>query len=98
MLRQQPDHAISEYLRCTGMRPKEDADVYGVARQNTGTAGRAENVQVGVFLAYTRAWSPALIDGALYPPEKWTGDRAQCRRAGIGDEVAFTTKPGLAGG
>ncbi len=69
----------------------------GVARQYTGTAGRIENAQVGVFLAYAGPdGSRALIDRELYLPEKWTGDRDRCRAAGIGDEVAFATKPELA--
>src|SRR5258708_30088204 len=69
----------------------------GVARQYTGTAGRMENAQVGVFLAYAGPdGSRALIDRELYLPEKWTGDRERCRGAGIGDEVAFATKPELA--
>ncbi len=69
----------------------------GVARMYTGTAGRVENCQVGVFLAYvTPGGSRALIDRELYLPEKWAGDRERCRAAGIGDEVAFATKPELA--
>src|SRR6266568_4934807 len=69
----------------------------GVARQYTGTAGRVENCQVGVFLAYAAPdGSRALIDRELYVPEKWTGDRDRCRAAGIGDDVAFATKPKLA--
>ena len=69
----------------------------GVARQYTGTAGRVENCQVGVFLAYvTPDGSRALIDRELYLPEKWTEDRERCRAAGIGDDVAFATKPQLA--
>lgn len=69
----------------------------GVARQYTGTAGRVENSQVGVFLAYAAPdGSRALIDRELYLPEKWTGDRERCRTAGIGDDVAFATKPQLA--
>ena len=69
----------------------------GVARQYTGTAGRIENAQVGVFLAYAASdGSRALIDRELYLPEKWTADRDRCRAAGIGDEVAFATKPKLA--
>ena len=69
----------------------------GVARQYTGTAGRVENCQVGVFLAYAAPdGSRALFDRELYLPEKWTGDRDRCRSAGIGDEVAFATKPQLA--
>jgi SRSO17 transposase len=69
----------------------------GVARQYTGTAGRIENAQVGVFTAYvTPDGSRALIDRELYLPEKWTDDRGRCRGAGIGDDVAFATKPELA--
>ena len=55
----------------------------GVARQYTGTAGRIENAQVGVFLAYAASdGSRALIDRELYLPEKWTTDRDRCRAAG----------------
>jgi SRSO17 transposase len=69
----------------------------GVARQYTGTAGRVENCQVGVFLAYCAPdGARALIDRELYLPAKWTGDRERCRAAGIGDGVPFATKPQLA--
>jgi SRSO17 transposase len=69
----------------------------GVARMYTGTAGRVENCQVGVFLAYAAPdGSRALIDRELYLPEKWASDRDRCRAAGIGDDVAFATKPELA--
>ena len=69
----------------------------GVARMYTGTAGRVENCQVGVFAAYvTPDGGRALIDRELYLPEKWTDDRDRCREAGIGDEVGFATKPELA--
>src|ERR1022692_4189799 len=69
----------------------------GVARQYTGTAGRVENAQVGVFLAYAAPdGSRALIDRELYLPQKWTEDRDRCRAAGIPDEQEFATKPELA--
>jgi SRSO17 transposase len=68
----------------------------GVARQYTGTAGRIENAQVGVFLAYAALAGVALIDRDLYLPKVWTDDRERCRAAGIGDQVAFQTKPQLA--
>ncbi len=68
----------------------------GVARQYSGTAGRVENCQVGVFLAYRSVKGHALIDRQLYLPQAWTDDRDRCRGAGIGDEVAFTTKPQIA--
>ena len=65
----------------------------GVARQSTGTAGRIENAQVGVFLAYASLAGVALIDRDLYLPKVWIDDRERCRAAGIGDQVAFQTKP-----
>jgi SRSO17 transposase len=68
----------------------------GVARQYSGTAGRRENSQVGVFLAYASGKGAAFIDRALYLPQEWTTDRVRCREAGIGDEVAFATKGELA--
>jgi SRSO17 transposase len=69
----------------------------GVARQYTGTAGRIENCQVGVFAAYvTPDGGRALIDRELYLPQKWADDRDRCRAAGIGDEAGFATKPELA--
>jgi len=39
----------------------------GVHRQYSGTAGRIENCQIGVFLAYASRHGHALIDRALYP-------------------------------
>ena len=68
----------------------------GVARQYSGTAGRRENSQVGVFLLYASSKGYAFIDRALYLPEEWTADRVRCREAGIPDEVSFATKGELA--
>jgi SRSO17 transposase len=69
----------------------------GVQRQYSGTAGRVENCQLGVFLAYAAPeGARALIDRELYLPGSWTGDRDRCREAGVGDDVAFATKPELA--
>ena len=68
----------------------------GVRRQYSGTAGRTENCQVGVFLAYASRFGHALIDRELYLPQSWTDDRDRCREAGIPDETEFATKPRLA--
>jgi len=68
----------------------------GVARQYTGTAGRTENAQVGVFLAYASRAGHALVDRELYLPQSWTDDPARCRAAGVPVEVGFRTKPQLA--
>jgi SRSO17 transposase len=68
----------------------------GVARQYSGTAGRIESCQVGVFLGYVGAKGHALLDRALYLPKEWTDDRQRCDAAGVPAEVAFATKLALA--
>ncbi|WP_456115196.1 IS701 family transposase [Streptomyces broussonetiae] len=68
----------------------------GVQRQYSGTAGRTENCQIGVFAAYATTRGRALVDRELYLPKSWTDDRDRCRAAHIPDERAFATKPDLA--
>jgi len=68
----------------------------GVARQYSGTAGRVENCQIGVFLAYVSAQGHTLIDRELYLPQEWTADPRRCAEAGIPDDRSFATKPALA--
>jgi len=68
----------------------------GVARQYSGTAGRIDNCQIGVFLAYASSKGHALIDRALYLPEAWCADTARRDEAGIPEAVEFATKPVLA--
>src|SRR5919107_687162 len=67
----------------------------GVQRQYSGTAGRIENCQIGVFLAYAGVKGHTLIDRALYLPESWAGDPRRREEAGMPDEVTFATKPKL---
>jgi SRSO17 transposase len=67
----------------------------GVQRQYCGTAGRIENCQVGVFLAFTGRCGRALIDRELYLPESWANDAPRREQAGIPEDVAFATKPAL---
>jgi SRSO17 transposase len=68
----------------------------GVARQYSGTAGRIENCQIGVFLGYTSRLGQALLDRELYLPQEWTEDPERCRQAGIPVDCRFATKPQLA--
>jgi SRSO17 transposase len=68
----------------------------GVARQYSGTAGRIENCQIGVFLTYASPQGHVLLDRALYVPKEWTNDQTRCERAGIPEERACATKPQLA--
>jgi SRSO17 transposase len=65
-------------------------------RQYTGTAGRTENAQVAVYLAYAARAGCAFIDRALYLPRSWTSDPARCAAAGVPQDTAFATKPALA--
>jgi len=79
----------------TGFLKKGTRSV-GVQRQYSGTAGRIENSQVGVFLSYASLLGRALIDRRVYLPRSWTGDRQRCAAAGIPAGVGFATKPELA--
>jgi hypothetical protein len=65
-----------------------------VGRQYTGTSGKIDNCQIGVFAAYATSRGRALIDRELYLPKAWTGDRERCRAAKIPDEREFATKGG----
>ncbi|WP_017583303.1 IS701 family transposase [Nocardiopsis valliformis] len=79
----------------TGDVKKGDRTV-GVARQYSGTAGRIENCQVAVYLAYTTPGAHALIDHRLYLPRTWTEDPERLHTAGVPEQVQFATKPELA--
>jgi SRSO17 transposase len=79
----------------TGFLKKGNKSV-GVARQYTGTAGKRENCQVGVFLCYSSKEGAAFVDRALYLPEEWTEDRRRLSEAGVPEGVGFATKGELA--
>ncbi|WP_413098204.1 IS701 family transposase [Streptomyces sp. Inha503] len=68
----------------------------GVQRQYSGTAGRTENCQIGVFAAYASPKGRALVDRELYLPKSWTSDAGRCRAAKIPEERGFATKGELA--
>src|ERR671932_1081198 len=65
----------------------------GVARQYSGTAGRIENVQIGVFLTYASRHGHSLLDRELYLPKEWTNDRDRGDHAGIQRRCSCQTKP-----
>jgi SRSO17 transposase len=79
----------------TGFLKKGTTSV-GVQRQYSGTAGKVDNCQLGVFLAYASGKGRAMIDRELYLPEGWTDDPERCRAARVPEQVAFRTKPQLA--
>jgi SRSO17 transposase len=74
---------------------KKGTKSVGVQRQYSGTAGRIENAQVGVFLAYASRQGYAFLDRALYLPEPWADDAERRTAAGVPADVVFTTKPKL---
>jgi SRSO17 transposase len=74
---------------------KKGTKSVGVQRQYSGTAGRIENCQIGVFLGYASRHGHALIDRALYLPEVWVNDPARRDAAGVPAETVFATKPQL---
>jgi SRSO17 transposase len=78
----------------TGFIKKGDHSA-GVQRQYSGTAGRIENCQVGVFLSYASSKGHAFLDRALYLPQSWIHDPLRCRKAGIPQDTPFSTKPEL---
>jgi SRSO17 transposase len=79
----------------TGFLKKGTTSV-GVQRQYSGTAGKVDNCQLGVFLAYASPRGRAFIDRELYLPRCWTDDPARCRAARVPEQVEFRTKPQLA--
>jgi SRSO17 transposase len=79
----------------TGFLKKGKKSV-GVARQYTGTAGKKENAQVGVFLAYASKKGAAFVDRSLYLPREWTEDLERRAEAGVPQKIRFATKGELA--
>jgi SRSO17 transposase len=68
----------------------------GVQRQYSGTAGRVENCQIGVFLAYATKEGRTFLDRELYLPQAWAEDKKRRAEAGIPKEAKFATKLVLA--
>jgi len=68
----------------------------GVQRQYSGTAGRIENCQIGVFLTYASNKGHCPIDRRLYMPEDWMKDPERRKGAGVPESLEFQTKPQMA--
>src|SRR5712691_7064334 len=76
----------------TGFLKKGKKSV-GVARQDTGTAGKRENSQVATVLSYATKDAHVFLDRRLYLPEAWAWDQTRRREAHVPEEVGFATKP-----
>lgn len=79
----------------TGFLKKGEHSV-GVKRQYSGTAGRVENSQVGVFLAYASEMGTVFIDRELFLPKEWAGDEERRNQSCVPEDRNFSTKPQLA--
>jgi SRSO17 transposase len=79
----------------TGFLKKGTKSV-GVKRQYSGTAGRIENCQIGVFLAYASGTGRTFLDRDLYLPREWADDPDRREQAGVPADATFQTKPQLA--
>jgi SRSO17 transposase len=87
---------VSSTISTPPARPPARPPSGGVQWQYSGTAGRIENCQLGVFCAYATRTARTLIDRELYLPKSWIADRDRCREAAVPDESEFATKPVLA--
>jgi len=72
---------------------KQGKESCGVKRQYSGTAGRIENCQIGVFLTYASKKGHSPIDRRLYMPEEWMTDSERRKKAGVPESLEFKTKP-----
>jgi SRSO17 transposase len=70
---------------------KKGQESVGVKRQYTGTAGKTENCQVGVFVAYASRRGQAFIDRELYLPEEWAHDQERRKRTRVPEEIGMRT-------
>jgi SRSO17 transposase len=72
---------------------KKGTHSVGVKRQYSGTAGRVENCQIGVFLTYATPNGHTFLDRELYLPQEWADDAPRRKQACVPEEVVFATKP-----
>jgi SRSO17 transposase len=76
--------------------PKKGIWSAGVGRQYSGTLGRTDNCQVGVFLGYASRQGHTLVDRRLYVMEPWFAEsesaRARREHAQLPEDLRFQTK------
>ena len=72
--------------------PKKGDKTPGVQKQWCGRLGKTENCMVTVHLGFARDDFHCLLDGDLFLPESWDGDRKRCREAGIPDDLIYRPK------
>ena len=75
---------------------KKGTESVGVARMYSGTLGKVDNCQIGVFSSYVSSKGRCVVDARLYLPQEWARDRARRKKADVPRGVRFHTKPELA--
>jgi len=75
---------------------KKGVHSVGVKRQYSGTAGRVENCQMGVYLTYAAPKGHTFLDRELYLPQEWADDPQRREQAFVPEKTEFATKPQLA--
>ena len=76
--------------------PEQGAASVGVARQYSGSPGKAGNCQVAVTCHYTERTLAWPVAARLYLPRHWADDADRRKTAGVPEDVAFRAKPEIA--
>jgi SRSO17 transposase len=76
--------------------PKKGKHSVGVARQYCGVLGKQDNCQVAVSVSLACEQASVPVAYQLYLPREWAEDTARREKAGIPDDVRFTTKTEIA--
>lgn len=76
--------------------PKKGVHSVGVARQYCGQLGKQENCQVAVSLSVANQQASLPMAYRLYLPKVWAEDAVRRAKAGVPDELRFSTKPQIA--
>ena len=76
--------------------PKYGSHSVGVSHQYCGQVGKQTNCQIAVSLSLANHHASIPVAYQLYVPESWTKDAERRKKAGIPEEIEFTTKPKMA--
>ena len=66
---------------------KQGKKSVGVQRQYSKTAGKVENCQIGLFLAYVSNRGQTFLDRELYLSDDWLWDQERMRETGVPQEI-----------
>ena len=76
--------------------PKYGSHSVGVSHQYCGQVGKQTNCQIAVSLSLANHHASLPVAYRLYLPESWANDAERRKKAGVPDEIQFTTKPKMA--